>query len=145
MIPRLKKRSEFLTTSKYGVSVRQSSLILVCNLQHSETALSDALNLRIGFTASKRVGNAVIRNRCKRRLRAVSERLLQETVKNVISLRKITLNEKSFDFVLIATSKTATVKFEVLCQDFSRAVELCIDKSLSIKNFSNNEKGPHAC
>ena len=34
--------------------------------------------IRVGFTCSKKVGNAVARNRAKRRLRAVARELLQE-------------------------------------------------------------------
>jgi ribonuclease P protein component len=141
MIPRLKKRSEFLTTSKSGVSVRRESLILVCYIrEHQSSTLPDE-TIRIGFTASKRVGNSVIRNRCKRRLRAMADKLLQTTVSDVIKLRKITLNEKAFDFVMIATPRTPTVPFSVLCQDFSRAIELCIDRTMSSKNFTNNKIG----
>lgn len=34
--------------------------------------------IRVGFTATKRVGNAVLRNRAKRRMRALSQALIAE-------------------------------------------------------------------
>lgn len=42
--------------------------------------LSGYHHLRVGFTVSKRMGNAVVRNRCKRRLREVAYILLKDTV-----------------------------------------------------------------
>ena len=52
---------------------------------------------RIGFTATKKVGNAVIRNRSKRRLRALfSEYASQLHHGTYIFVAKITLQETSY-------------------------------------------------
>jgi ribonuclease P protein component len=59
---RLLKRAQFLTLSKQGKKVHTDSFLA---LVHDGTAL----NNRIGITISKKVGNAVARNRIKRIIR----------------------------------------------------------------------------
>lgn len=61
--------------------------------------------VRVGFTASKKVGNAVVRNRCRRRLRAA--------VQAVVG----TGAAPGFDLVVIARSDTVSRPFESLKQD----------------------------
>lgn len=60
---------------------------------------------RLGLTASKKVGNAVIRNRAKRRLR--------ETVR--LFLKNKTLS--GFDMVLIAKTAAASHDFKLLNEE----------------------------
>jgi len=59
----LKRHKEFRYTYRAGRSVSSPLFRLVYAKSRSET-------IRIGFSVSKRVGNAVQRNRAKRRLRA---------------------------------------------------------------------------
>ncbi|WP_068301395.1 ribonuclease P protein component [Pararhodobacter sp. CCB-MM2] len=64
----LKKRSEFLAAAKARRAPAAGFL-----LQARERAEGErAEGLRVGFTCSKKVGNAVMRNRAKRRLRAIA-------------------------------------------------------------------------
>lgn len=60
---RLKKRADFLKTAKGGV-VRMPAFLLQYII-----APEAEMRPRIGFTVTKRQGNAVTRNRIKRRLR----------------------------------------------------------------------------
>jgi ribonuclease P protein component len=70
---------------------------------------SDAL--RVGFTASKKVGNAVARNRAKRRLRAAARAVLPAA------------GRPGWDYVLIGRPEiTATLPFERLVADLAAAV-----------------------
>src|SRR6201991_5280967 len=64
---RLKKRADFLRAQK-GVRRVTPSLTL--------EACPGPEGLRVGFTATKKLGNAVIRNRAKRRLRAAAGQVL---------------------------------------------------------------------
>jgi ribonuclease P protein component len=73
--------------------------------QSDSTASAVLQPVRVGFTASKRVGNAVARNRAKRRLRAVAEQVLTGEV------------EAGNDFVLIARVATVDRDYQALVGD----------------------------
>ena len=66
---------------------------------------------RVGLTASRRVGNAVRRNRARRRLRALAER--------VIPLHA----ECGHDYVLIARMATVDRPFSALVEDLETAMK----------------------
>lgn len=74
-----------------------------------ETLGGEAL-LRVGFTASRKVGSAVVRNRAKRRLKELARRLLPES------------GARSVDIVMIARAETATRKFTELEVDLKRGL-----------------------
>ena len=66
--------------------------------------------LRIGFTASKKIGNAVARNRAKRRLRAAARELLP------------LLGRAGHDYVLVARGTTVARPFAALLSDITSAL-----------------------
>ena len=66
--------------------------------------------MRIGITATKKIGNAVTRNRAKRRLRALARELLPGA------------GAAGTDYVLIARGDTPTRDFAAMRDDFARAV-----------------------
>ena len=66
---------------------------------------------RFGFTASKKIGNAVCRNRAKRRLRALSHAL------DAPALRAGT------DYVLIARQSVLGAEFASLAADLQKAMQ----------------------
>ena len=67
--------------------------------------------VRVGFTCSKKVGNAVARNRAKRRLRAIAQQVLPEK------------GQVGFDYVLIGRAKvTAGRPFSDLAHDLRTAL-----------------------
>ena len=69
-IERLKNRPEFLAAAK-GASCARGAVVV----QALDRA--DALaTVRAGFTATRKVGGAVVRNRAKRRLREAARRML---------------------------------------------------------------------
>jgi ribonuclease P protein component len=65
---------------------------------------------RVGYTASKRVGNAVVRNRAKRRLRAAAAEVLARD------------GRKGTDYVLIARADTPSRPYRELLGDLSGAL-----------------------
>ena len=71
---------------------------------------------RLGITASKKIGKAVVRNRAKRRIRELYRTNLH-TLKT------------GYDFVMVARSKTAVVPYDILLSAFLSAV-----KNLGVSN-----------
>ncbi|NBZ89721.1 ribonuclease P protein component [Rhodobacteraceae bacterium CYK-10] len=68
-------------------------------------ARGDDLAPRFGFTASKKIGNAVFRNRAKRRLRALAHEVLRP------------LARRGWDYVLVAKPGATVVRDWALLQD----------------------------
>ncbi len=66
---------------------------------------------RCGFTTTRRIGNAVVRNRARRRLREAVRRLPEGTLKS------------GHDYVFIARDGTARGPFGELATQLRRAVE----------------------
>ena len=75
--------------------------------------MGDDLGLRAGFTVTKKIGNAVVRNRLKRRLRAV--------VRAVLPAAGIA----GADHVLIGRSAGLTRDFAALKADLVTALVKC--------------------
>jgi ribonuclease P protein component len=65
---------------------------------------------RLGFTASKKVGNSVARNRAKRRLRALARELMAEQAAT------------DRDYVLIARTETVTRPYAQLKAELATAL-----------------------
>lgn len=63
-----------------------------------------------GFTATKKIGNAVVRNRAKRRLREAARQLLPR------------FGRAGVDYVFIARSMTADIAWERLLDDVESAL-----------------------
>ena len=110
-----------LNTAKVDLQTltrRQDFILASCGLKHSCETMIVQINqndlgiIRVGFTCSKKVGNAVVRNRAKRRLRAVARGALPN------------LGRAGFDYVLIGRyGSTVSSEFKILKNDFISALE----------------------
>lgn len=105
---RLTKRSEFLHV-RDGLYKAQGGLVVQMRRAPAGQELNDTA-LRVGFTATKRVGNAVVRNRCKRRMRALAAQLLPAH------------GLSGYDYVFIARNGTQDRAYERLLDDGSKAL-----------------------
>lgn len=108
MMNRLKTRADFLRAQK-GVRGRAASLTLeICPTPEKFAA---PCALRVGYTASRKVGMAVERNRAKRRLRAAAAALLP------------LYGREGNDYVLVARRETLTRPFDGLLADLAGALQ----------------------
>lgn len=107
----LRQRRDFLFVQHNGVRQVMTHFILQAAVQPSSTASQSILGYRTGVTASKKVGNAVARNRAKRRMRALFRQLecshaLSET-----------------DYVLVARYSFVQAAWAELSADFTIAAK----------------------
>ncbi len=70
----IKKRRDFLAAARARRWVAKGMLVQGRQRREGEPAAPEAI--RVGYTCSKKVGGAVVRNRAKRRLRAAAAEVL---------------------------------------------------------------------
>jgi ribonuclease P protein component len=102
---RLRRRAEFLRVAASGRRAAVHGLVL------QALTRDDDAPARLGFTATKKIGNAVERNRTRRRLKEAARRLLCEH-----PLRGV-------DLVLIGREATRERDFADLVGDLRRALD----------------------
>ena len=91
-INRLKSNDDFQNVFKYGKSFANRQLVLYY------LPKQDQLDFRVGLSVSKKIGNAVVRNKIKRSLRqAIHE--LEEEIK------------REYDLVIIARQPVKEMNF----------------------------------
>lgn len=104
MLERLKNRPQFLRIAAENRKWAAPGIVLqVAPQPPSDRVAPDGV--RYGLTVSKRVGNAVVRNRARRRLRAVAEEILPRFAAT------------AHDYVLIGRRGTTTRSFDALKKD----------------------------
>jgi ribonuclease P protein component len=100
---RLRQRADFLAAAA-GSRVPVSGFVLQALDRRKDGPV------RVGFTVSKKVGNAAERNRVRRRLR------------EVVRLAQPSSMRPGHDYVLIGRRAALDLTFEALIEDFARAL-----------------------
>ena len=107
----LRQRRDFLFVQHKGVRQVMTHFILQAAVNSTSTALQPGFSYRTGVTASKKVGNAVARNRAKRRMRALFRKL------------KCDHAPSGTDYVLVARHSLVQAAWTELLADFSIAAK----------------------
>lgn len=100
---RLRQRADFLAAAT-GSKIPAAAFVLQARKR------GDTGAARIGFTVSKKVGNAVERNRVRRRLR------------EVVRLSDAERMRAGYDYVLVGRRAALALPFDRLTQDFAGAL-----------------------
>lgn len=113
-VARLKRRAEFLRVAAARRKWAAPGLVLQV-APAGRPAQGDADGdaapaFHVGFTVSKKVGNAVARNRARRRLRAAAEQVLPRHA------------APDTDYVLIGRQETVARPFALLLKDLETAL-----------------------
>jgi len=100
----LKQRADFLRAAKAKRAPCPAFLL-------QARARDDAALIRVGYTCSKKIGNAVIRNRAKRRLRAMARQVMAQH------------GRPGWDYVLVGRpGATVSHDFAAMVADLERAL-----------------------
>lgn len=123
----IKKSAEFKKISQKNQRFYSKSLILL-SVPTPEIYFQDSTKgknaqdfCRVGYTVSKTVGNAVIRNKAKRRLREAFKKLVPSYAKN------------RYDYILIARKEIAGFDYDKIFAD----LKFCF-KNIHQTKFQNN-------
>ena len=96
-------RTRFLAARSKGKKALARGLVI-------QAIARDSNDWRIGLTATKKIGNAVTRNRARRRMRALARDHLSPLAKNGV------------DYVLIARHDTATANWQDMANGLQKAI-----------------------
>ncbi|MGH7066897.1 MAG: ribonuclease P protein component [Acetobacteraceae bacterium] len=102
---RLKRRDQFVAVARSGRKVPADGFAM------QALPRPDGYPTRVGYTATKKLGNSVVRNRARRRLREVARLALAERAR------------PSADIVLIGRPATLTLPFPRLLAAFHGALD----------------------
>ena len=93
----IKKRSEFLRSNKYSKTINSPNIII----QKLESKVVNTIP-HFGFTITKKIGTAVVRNKIKRRLKSIVMKLLKCKDKYF---------DTSFNYILICKKEIVKVSY----------------------------------
>lgn len=104
----LQHRADFLRAAKAPYAARTGVVVQARSREDDESDIGG--DIRVGFTATKKIGNAVVRNRVKRRLREAARNLLPD------------LGRPGHDYVFIARAGTFDRPWQALLDDVKAAL-----------------------
>tara|TARA_B100000029_G_scaffold499692_1_gene570432 strand:- start:4747 stop:5091 length:345 start_codon:yes stop_codon:yes gene_type:complete len=110
LLKTIKKRVDFIKISKKGKKIFTKGFILQKYKRNIEDKIENNIT-RIGFTITKKIGNSVLRNKIKRRFRAITKEILNNYLK------------KNYDYIIIANKKSTTMDYKELKNDLIKILK----------------------
>jgi ribonuclease P protein component len=101
---RLRQRADFLALAN-GAKAPATGFVLQASKRREDQTV------RVGFTVSKKVGNAVERNRVRRRLREMVRLVAPDSMQH------------GHDYVLVGRRAALALPFDQMVADFARALD----------------------
>ena len=96
----IKKRSEFIRSNKFSKKIHTSNFII----QKLETKTINSVP-HFGFTVTKKIGSAIVRNKIKRRLKSI--------IKELLKCKEKYFNSNS-NYILICKKEIVRVSYDEL-------------------------------
>lgn len=112
-LQRLRRRAEYLRVQGAERRSAQPGLLLQAALAPEGASRPEnpsRVSIRVGFTASRKVGNAVLRNRARRRLKALAREIMPQHA------------APGHDYVLVARKATPERGYAELRRDLESAL-----------------------
>ena len=106
----IKKRADFLAVSALNKKSVKPSVIILSAARSADSPVEENA-IRVGFTATRKLGGAVVRNRVKRRMREAARQLLPE------------LGTSGHDYVFIGRPQAQLSTFDNLILDVKHALK----------------------
>ena len=97
----------------------------------SKAAAEEDAEVRVGFTVTRKVGNAVARNRVKRRLRAAAAEVFPR------------IGRAGTDYVVIGRAATLTRPYDALCADLEQAIAKLNNAGKRRRGRDEGKQGDH--
>ena len=116
-----KKRRDFLRVAK-GAYIATHNMVL-----QAAPSLSQTDDIMVGYTATKKIGNAVCRNKSKRRLRAIVREVLEKYAAPEV------------DYVFVARLSTASCDYKELKSDTVYAIKKINKNFLTISEVTDED------
>jgi ribonuclease P protein component len=117
----IRKRKDFLAAARARSQARASLVVQVRDRGDDGPA-------RLGLTTTRKLGNAVARNRIRRRLRAAARAVLAPRAR------------AGHDYVLIGRTTTAQASYQALVSDLGKAIEKLHPRSADDRTAGNGAK-----
>ena len=108
LLKTIKKRIDFIKAAKKGKKKFTQGFILQ---KYKRNMDLEKDTIRIGFTITKKIGGAVIRNKIKRRFRAIIKEIFTKYLK------------KNYDYVIIANKKSLVMNYKELKNDVIKVIK----------------------
>jgi ribonuclease P protein component len=118
-IERLKKRPDFLKVTKQGSKFVAPSFVLLARKRNKKENIDEDV-VRLGFTVSKKVGNAIARNRVRRRLKEATRQTFSDNVMN------------GCDYVVIGRKRAIDISYDSMVADMIKGLSY-LSKKLESK------------